>query len=84
MLPKPALLFACLWTTFATAQDLNDHMFPAARVARPCIDYDAKGFLINGHRTFIASAGLEYARIPHELWRDRGACRTICGGVAQA
>ncbi len=46
-------------------------MFPAAAVAKPYIDFDGKGFLIHGKRTFVASAGMEYARVPHELWRDR-------------
>jgi beta-galactosidase len=49
----------------------NDHMFPATAAARASIDYDSKGFLINGKRTFLVSAGLEYARIPHQLWYDR-------------
>jgi len=49
----------------------NDGIFPADAVARPFVDFDSKGFLINGKRTFLVSAGLEYARIPHELWRDR-------------
>lgn len=49
----------------------NDHMFPAADAAKPFIDFDSKGFIVNGKRTFIVSAGLEYARIPHELWYDR-------------
>ncbi len=49
----------------------NDHMFPAALRAKPFIDYDTKGFLINGKRTFIASAGMEYARVPRALWHDR-------------
>ncbi len=46
-------------------------MFPAATAAKPYIDFDSKGFLIKGKRTFIASAGLEYARVPHQLWYDR-------------
>ncbi|GAA4099502.1 beta-galactosidase [Mucilaginibacter panaciglaebae] len=49
----------------------NDHMFPSATVAKPFFDYDARGFLINGKRTFIASAGMEYARVPRALWHDR-------------
>ena len=49
----------------------NDHMFPAAPAAKAFSDYDSKGFLINGKRTFLVSAGMEYARVPHELWRDR-------------
>jgi len=46
-------------------------MFPAAAIAKPYIDFDSKGFLIKGKRTFIVSAGLEYARVPHQLWYDR-------------
>ncbi|HVV06184.1 MAG TPA: alpha-N-acetylglucosaminidase TIM-barrel domain-containing protein [Puia sp.] len=49
----------------------NDGIFPAAAEAKPFVDFDSKGFLIHGKRTFLVSAGLEYARIPHELWRDR-------------
>jgi len=49
----------------------NDHIFPASASAKPYIDFDARGFIINGKRTFLVSAGLEYARIPHELWHDR-------------
>ncbi|TSJ44376.1 hypothetical protein FO440_09410 [Mucilaginibacter corticis] len=54
----------------ANAQS-NDHIFPASAAAKPYIDFDSKGFLVNGKRTFIVSAGLEYARIPHQLWYDR-------------
>jgi len=49
----------------------NDHIFAASAVAKPYLDFDSKGFLVNGKRTFIVSAGLEYARIPHQLWYDR-------------
>jgi beta-galactosidase len=48
---------------------VNDHMFRAAESARSSIDFDERGFLIHGHREFIVSAGMEYARVP--LWRDR-------------
>lgn len=49
----------------------NDHIFPAAAAARKYIDFDKQGFIINGKKTFLVSAGLEYARIPRQLWRDR-------------
>ena len=49
----------------------NDHIFPSAPIAKPFIDYDARGFLINGKRTFIVSAGMEYVRVPRALWHDR-------------
>ena len=57
----------------------NDHIFPAAVAAKPFIDFDGKGFLINGKRTFIVSAGMEYARVPHELWEDRLLRLKRCG-----
>jgi beta-galactosidase len=46
-------------------------MFRAAETARSAVDFDERGFLIDGRRTFIVSAGMEYARVPRELWRDR-------------
>ncbi len=49
----------------------NDRIFRGADEVRSFVDFDKKGFLINGKRTFLVSAGLEYARIPHELWKDR-------------
>lgn len=53
------------------AQGSNDHIFPAAAAARPSIDFDKRGFLIHGQRTFLVSAGMEYARVPRALWADR-------------
>lgn len=55
----------------ASAQTINDHIFPPSATAKTAIDYDARGFIINGKRVFVVSAGLEYARIPHQLWADR-------------
>ena len=49
----------------------NDHVFPPAASAKSAIDFDQHGFLIHGQRTFIVSAGMEYARVPRALWRDR-------------
>jgi beta-galactosidase len=73
---KNGLIFLALTFVFyAGPQQLyaqsNDHMFPAAPAAKKYIDFDGGGFLINGKRTFLVSAGLEYARIPHQLWYDR-------------
>jgi beta-galactosidase len=66
------LLFAVIFIPVSQAQEnVNDHMFPALAAAKPFIDMDNKGFIINGKRTFLVSAGLEYARIPHELWKER-------------
>ena len=60
-------------------QSSNDHIFPASAKAKTFIDFDSKGFLINGKRTFIVSAGMEYARVPHELWQDRLLRLKRCG-----
>jgi hypothetical protein len=49
----------------------NDHIFRAAPAARAAIDFDDQGFLVHGQRTYIISAGIEYARVPRDLWRDR-------------
>ena len=68
-----ALLVVALLTltTANSVAERNDHIFPAAPPARSSIDFDARGFLIEGKRTFLVSAGMEYARIPRELWKDR-------------
>jgi beta-galactosidase len=49
----------------------NDNMFPPAAAAKPYIDFDGRGFLIHGKRTFIVSGDLHYSRVPRALWRDR-------------
>ncbi len=64
-------LFLCFSANTFGQQKSNDHIFPSAATAQPFIDFDSKGFLINGKRTFLVSAGMEYARVPHELWHDR-------------
>ena len=49
----------------------DDGIFPPAPSAKAFIDFDGKGFLINGKREFIASGTLHYPRVPRALWRDR-------------
>jgi len=49
----------------------NDHIFPEAAPASRYIHFDSKGFFIHGRRTFLVSAGMEYARVPRGLWEDR-------------
>lgn len=58
----------CLLLTSALA---DDAIFPPAAAAKPFIDFDSHGFLIQGKRTFLVSASIQYARIPVALWRDR-------------
>ena len=56
---------------FAQAASADDNMFPPAPAAASSINFDGRGFLVHGKRTFILSGGMEYARLPHALWRDR-------------
>ncbi|MDB5001995.1 MAG: hypothetical protein JWQ34_220 [Mucilaginibacter sp.] len=78
MAPK-AFLIVCFFLLIAveytsaqsTVPSRNDHIFPSASNAKPYIDYDARGFLINGKRAFITSADMDYARVPRALWHDR-------------
>jgi len=65
------LLVLLAYNAAAYGQSANDHIFPASATAKPYIDFDSKGFLVNGKRTFLVSAGLEYARVSHQLWGDR-------------
>lgn len=57
----------------ATAQTAraDDGIFPPAPTAAPYINFDGRGFLLNGKRTFLASGGMEYCRVLRALWRDR-------------
>ena len=67
-----ALLFGTLILTGALRPShANDAMFPPAAAAKSSIDFDGRGFLLHGRRTPLISAGMEYARVPHALWRDR-------------
>jgi len=63
-----AILFVCLFQLKSVA---DDGMFPPAPAAKAAIDFDGRGFLIQGKRTFIASGTLHYPRVPRALWRDR-------------
>ena len=49
----------------------NDSIFPPLPAAKPYINFDGKGFLIHGKRTFIAAGELQYSRTPRAMWRDR-------------
>jgi beta-galactosidase len=49
----------------------NDSIFAPQPAAQTVDNFDGKGFLINGQRTFVVSAGMEYARVPEGLWADR-------------
>jgi beta-galactosidase len=49
----------------------NDSMFAPQPAAQATVNFDGRGFLINGQRVFVVSAGMEYARVPQPLWADR-------------
>jgi len=49
----------------------NDSIFPPAPAAKASIDFDGRGFVIDGKRTFLVGGDMHYSRVPHELWRDR-------------
>ena len=74
-----AIITGCSAIVSAQNDSSNDHIFPAAALAKPFIDFDSKGFFVHGKRTFIVSAGMEYARVPHELWEDRLLRLKQCG-----
>ncbi len=49
----------------------NDSIFPPLAAAKPYINFDGKGFIIKGKRTFIVAGDMHYPRTPRALWRDR-------------
>lgn len=49
----------------------NDSIFPPETAAKPYINFDGKGFLINGKRTYLVAGELQYPRTPRAMWRDR-------------
>ena len=65
------LLGLLLLGAAAQAARANDGIFPPAPAAAPYVNFDGRGFLLNGKRTFLASGGMEYCRVPRALWRDR-------------
>ena len=73
----PVLFAFCLLCTSAVSvhaagwPDNNDSIFPALPSAKPYINFDGRGFIIHGKRTFIVAGELQYPRTPRALWRDR-------------
>ncbi len=37
----------------------------------PSISYDGQSLIIGGHRVWLVSGSIQYARVPHQLWRQR-------------
>jgi beta-galactosidase len=49
----------------------NDLIYAPAEAAKPFINFDGGGFVVQGKRTYLSSGSMHYSRIPHELWADR-------------
>jgi hypothetical protein len=61
-----------IFLTMLTSTGLwaNDDFFPSSPDAAKVIDFDGRGFIINGKRTFITSGSIHFARVPKENWHD--------------
>jgi beta-galactosidase len=46
-------------------------MFPPQAAAKKFINFDGRGFIINGKRVFLASGSMHYQRVPRALWKNR-------------
>lgn len=58
--------------TAAESSTAPTQVLPAtSETARARIDFDGRGYLLDGRRTFLAYAEIHPSRIPRELWRDR-------------
>src|SRR5450759_2834222 len=66
-----AVLMILTLTAGGLRTQADDGIFPPAPAAKPFIDFDGRGFLINGQRAFITSGSLHYSRVPRAQWRDR-------------
>jgi beta-galactosidase len=69
--PSSRGFWAVLILAFCAINLRAQNFYPPLPAAKSAIDFDKRGFLIHGQRTFLASAGIEYARVPRALWRDR-------------
>ena len=71
-LPLVCLILACLAANLngGTARADNE-LFPPAPTAKASIDFDGRGFIVQGKRVFVVAGALHYSRVPRALWRDR-------------
>ncbi|MGC8539527.1 MAG: beta-galactosidase [Phycisphaerae bacterium] len=46
-------------------------LFPPRGNAGKFMNFDGRGFIINGKRIFLASGSLHYQRVPRALWKNR-------------
>jgi beta-galactosidase len=66
-----AALLLSLFCAVGGRVSADDGIFPPAPAAKASIDFDGRGFLLGGKRTFLVSGSLHYSRVPRALWRDR-------------
>jgi len=71
-----ALCLLCLFCTTPRAHafgwpSANDNIFPPLSAAKPYINFDGRGFLVHGKRTFIVAGEFQYPRTPRAMWRER-------------
>ena len=67
-LPLVCLTLACLAVGTARA---DNELFPPTPTAKAAIDFDGRGFIVQGKRVFVVAGALHYSRVPRALWRDR-------------
>src|SRR5260221_6456517 len=72
------LLVALSYAVPGWSQQPNDHIFPAAVAARAFINFYNRGFLVNGKRTFLVSAGLGNAGTSTGVWGGPVARPVAC------
>jgi len=62
---------AMLCVSLSAHAEKNDNIYAPQAAAAPYINFDNKGFIINGQRTWVASGDIHYPRVPQPLWLDR-------------
>ncbi|MGC9258870.1 MAG: beta-galactosidase [Phycisphaerae bacterium] len=65
------LAFLFLAACLVPANTALASIFPPQPSARKFINFDGRGFIINGKRIFLASGSLHYERVPRALWKNR-------------
>lgn len=53
-----------------TERQQNDDLFPPGPSAAKYVNFDGRGFILNGKRTFLVSGSIHYARVPQSDWYD--------------
>ena len=64
-------MVAFLGFMLAPLHRTNASFFPPQPNADKFINFDGRGFMINGKRVFLASGSMHYQRVPRALWKNR-------------